>query len=56
MAIYCFYVGCFLIATLFPNVRDVAAITGAAIGGIGAGFLWTAQVRMFLHDSITFSK
>lgn len=44
MYIYCIYIGCFLVATLFPSIKSVSAISGAAIGGIGAGFLWTAQV------------
>ena len=45
MVIYCLYIGCFLLATIFPEYKNVSAITGAAIGGCGAGFLWTAQVR-----------
>lgn len=48
MIIYCVYIGCFLIATLVPDFQYISAISGAAIGGIGAGFMWTAQVRTFL--------
>jgi MFS family permease len=51
MLLYCFYVACFWVATLFSDDyvtgQRVAAYTGAAIGGIGAGFLWTAQGAYF---------
>jgi MFS family permease len=51
MLLYCFYVACFWVATLFSDDNiigeRVAAYTGAAIGGIGAGFLWTAQGAYF---------
>jgi hypothetical protein len=49
MALYCIYVGCFWVATLFQSLEHqrLAAYTGAAIGGIGAGFLWTAQGAYF---------
>ena len=54
MALYCFYVGCFYVATLLgdDDERDaettaIVAYLGAAIGGIGAGFLWTSQGTYF---------
>jgi len=51
MGSYCFYVGCFYIATLLGDDKDdlkvAAAYLGAAIGGVGAGFLWTAQGTYF---------
>jgi MFS family permease len=43
-------VGCFLIATVAAsstNIAHGAALVGAAIGGIGGGFLWTAQGSYF---------
>lgn len=43
MWMYCIYVGCFVIATLFPSVKKISAMLGAIIGGISGGFLWTAQ-------------
>ena len=45
MGLYCAYVAAFLLATLVSNVthQQTAAYVGAAIGGVGAGFLWTAQ-------------
>lgn len=49
MALYCVYVGCFLIATVASttNLANGAALLGAAIGGVGGGFLWTAQGSYF---------
>mmetsp|Transcript_23478 Transcript_23478/g.35647 ORF Transcript_23478/g.35647 Transcript_23478/m.35647 type:complete len:478 (+) Transcript_23478:131-1564(+) len=47
MILYLFYVGCFLAATLFPNLEQIIAFVGAAFGGIGAGFLWIAQGNYF---------
>ena len=51
MGSYCFYVGCFYVATIIgdqhPDQQAWAAYLGAAIGGIGAGFLWTAQGTYF---------
>lgn len=52
MMLYCFYVACFWVATLVADEHNasrqrIAAYTGAAIGGIGAGFLWTAQGAYF---------
>mmetsp|Transcript_7029 Transcript_7029/g.11117 ORF Transcript_7029/g.11117 Transcript_7029/m.11117 type:complete len:478 (+) Transcript_7029:85-1518(+) len=47
MILYSIYVGCFLAATLFPNLELIIAISGAAFGGVGAGFLWIAQGNYF---------
>jgi MFS family permease len=47
MSLYCIYVSCFSVATSFPESERAAALTGAAFGGIGAGFLWVAQGSYF---------
>lgn len=49
MGLYCVYVGCFWVATRQDALEDqrIAAYVGAAIGGVGAGFLWTAQGAYF---------
>ena len=47
MTLFIAYVGCFLVATKFQDHRRPIALTGAAIGGVGAGFLWTAQGAYF---------
>jgi MFS family permease len=54
MLLYCFYVGCFWIAASHPEEVEkqrIAAYVGAAIGGVGAGFLWTAQGSYFASSS-----
>ena len=45
MGLYCVYVGCFWLATLATTEPMVKAFAwgGAAVGGVGAGFLRTAQ-------------
>lgn len=47
MGLYCVYVACFLVATVFEGIARGAALLGAAIGGVGGGFLWTAQGAYF---------
>jgi hypothetical protein len=60
MGSYCFYVGCFYVATLLGDDRDdlkvAAAYLGATIGGVGAGFLWTAQGTYFGLASQEYSR
>lgn len=51
MSVYCVYVGCFALATLLPSIRTVCALIGAFVGGIGGGFLWTAQGSYFARVS-----
>lgn len=47
MGLYCAYVACFLVATEFEEIAKEAALLGAAIGGVGGAFLWTAQGAYF---------
>jgi MFS family permease len=51
MGAYVFYVAAFWIATVLQDEQEmmirIVALTGAAIGGVGAGFLWTAQGSYF---------
>lgn len=52
LSIYCVYVTAFLIAAVVPDeTKWPVAITGAAIGGVGGGFLWTAQGKYFVSVS-----
>jgi len=52
MAVYCVYVAAFLAAALVPEeTKWPVAITGAAIGGVGGGFLWTAQGSYFVSSA-----
>eukprot|EP00472_Partenskyella_glossopodia_P002265 CAMPEP_0197529300 /NCGR_PEP_ID=MMETSP1318-20131121/27950_1 /TAXON_ID=552666 /ORGANISM="Partenskyella glossopodia, Strain RCC365" /LENGTH=483 /DNA_ID=CAMNT_0043084721 /DNA_START=78 /DNA_END=1532 /DNA_ORIENTATION=+ len=43
LGLYCAYVASFLIAVKVPSVKWPAAIIGSGIGGLAAGWLWTAQ-------------
>jgi hypothetical protein len=49
MGLYCAYVGCFWVATGVENLdkQRAVAYVGAAVGGVGAGFLWTSQGAYF---------
>ncbi|GMH75989.1 hypothetical protein TrVE_jg12144 [Triparma verrucosa] len=48
VSIYCVYVCCFLVASLVSDANKwPVALIGAAIGGVGGGFLWTAQGAYF---------
>jgi MFS family permease len=47
MSMYCCYVGCFWIAVAFPSIAVVSALSGAAVGGVGAGIIWTGQGSYF---------
>jgi len=47
MALYCVYVSAFWIATVWHSMAEKAALIGAAVGGVGAGVLWTAQGAFF---------
>ena len=51
MSMYCFYVGCFWVAASFPDIAAISAVSGAFIGGIGAGITWTAQGSYFSSAS-----
>jgi Major Facilitator Superfamily len=53
MALYCGYVGAFWVATVStaPDWERLAAGMGAVLGGVGAGFLWTAQGAYFAKAS-----
>ncbi len=43
MTLYVAYVGCFVIAIHHQDSPTLIVYSGAAVGGIGAGILWTAQ-------------
>ena len=54
LGIYCVYVGAFVAATLLldhPNFAEVVALSGAAVGGLGGGILWTAQGSFFARSA-----
>ncbi len=60
MGVYCLYVGCFIvaIADVAPAVKKTSAFLGAVVGGLGGGFLWTAQGSYFARaaENYAFAK
>lgn len=55
LAVYCVYVASFLLASTVPALRWPAGIGGAAIGGVGGGFLWTAQGAYFSLSAASYA-
>lgn len=54
LGIYCVYVGAFVAATSLldhPNFAEAVALSGAAVGGLGGGILWTAQGSFFTRSA-----
>jgi len=47
LLLYCVYVGSYALAILLPAYRWPAVVVGAALGGLAAGWLWTAQGGYF---------
>jgi len=59
MLIYCIYVLSYVVAAVVPPasiVSSVSIIAGGFIGGIGGGFLWTAQGTYFARISEEYAK
>jgi Major Facilitator Superfamily/Ion channel regulatory protein UNC-93 len=55
MALYCAYVSAFWVATIWRDWQTVAAAMGGVLGGVGAGFLWTAQGAYFAQSAASAS-
>jgi len=53
---YGIYVGGFLLASEVPDVAWVAAIAASAVGGIAAGWVWTAQGDFLSKSSKAYAK
>ena len=61
LGMYMLYVGSFILADTVPSIKRPAAIIGGCLGGIAAGFLWTAQFAYFgenvnLYAEVTVSQ
>jgi hypothetical protein len=56
LGLYCFYVGSFLFAYYCPDYKWYGAITGSAIGGVAAGWLWPAQGAFFARSAKLYSR
>ena len=57
-AVYCVYVGAFPLALVVtdPGPQYAIAITGGIIGGVAAGFLWTAQGAYFTTSAKMYAE
>ena len=47
LSLYAVYVASYLVAVVWPETAYPAVLFGAAVGGVGAGLLWTAQGAYF---------
>jgi hypothetical protein len=56
MMLYCTYAACFLVATVVSRFAMLAAISGAMIGGIGAGISSIAQGTYLARASHQYSR
>lgn len=54
LGLYCLYVASFLVADKVPTFKWQAAIIGSFFGGLGAGWLWTAQGTFFARTSVLY--
>lgn len=48
---YCLYVISFLFVKLIPESKWVSALIGSSIGGVAAGWLWTAEGTYFARSA-----
>mmetsp|Transcript_19057 Transcript_19057/g.48798 ORF Transcript_19057/g.48798 Transcript_19057/m.48798 type:complete len:499 (-) Transcript_19057:309-1805(-) len=57
-AVYCVYVGAFPLVLIIsdPDLQYLIAIGGGLIGGVAAGFLWTAQGAYFATSAKLYAE
>merc|ERR1712166_85377 len=51
LSVYVIYVASFIVADKVPSAKWPAAVFGGTMGGIAAGFLWTAQGAYFARNA-----
>jgi len=56
LGLYVFYVASFIVADTVPDLRSPAAVIGGCLGGIAAGFLWTAQFSYFGANAALYAE
>eukprot|EP00656_Telonema_subtile_P046490 TRINITY_DN5296_c0_g1_i3.p1 TRINITY_DN5296_c0_g1~~TRINITY_DN5296_c0_g1_i3.p1 ORF type:complete len:512 (-),score=149.29 TRINITY_DN5296_c0_g1_i3:66-1601(-) len=56
LSVYVFYVASFIIADKVPSAQWPAATIGGCLGGIAAGFLWTAQGAYFGRNAALYAE
>jgi hypothetical protein len=55
LLLYCLYVGSYALALFAPAYRWPAVLVGAALGGLAAGWLWTAQGGYFAASAALYA-
>lgn len=56
LSTYVLYVGSFIIADQVPSVKEPAAYIGGTLGGVAAGFLWSAQGPYFAKNAELYAE
>ena len=56
MLLYCTYIASFWLASGYPRVKAASALIGAAIGGLGAGVVWSAYLSYLSQAAKDFAK
>lgn len=56
MALCAIYVGCFWLSLEWNFIQGYLAVTGAVMGGMGVGLVWTAQGSYFARASEEYAK
>jgi len=59
-SMYCIYVGSFFVSIAIPEEmvveRSIVLVVGSVIGGVAAGYLWTAQGKYFVANAKAYSQ
>jgi len=56
LALYVVYVASFIVADKVPSIKKFSACLGGSIGGVAAGFLWTAQFSYFGKNAALYAQ
>lgn len=56
LALYVAYVASFIIADKVPEIKHWVAPVGGCVGGVAAGFLWTAQFSYFSRNVALYAE
>jgi len=56
LALYVVYVASFIVADKVSSIRKFSACLGGSIGGVAAGFLWTAQFSYFGKNAALYAQ
>merc|ERR1711988_135402 len=56
LSLYIVYVASFIVTDKVPSIKRFAACFGGSVGGVAAGFLWTAQYGYFLANAAAYAE